>query len=101
MVACCGWAARGVGLGDGKVFVGQLDNWVVALDQKTGKVVWRTQSQTLADGGYSITMAPLYYDGMVIIGHSGGEAGIRGVVKAFDAPHGQGALALVHDPRAR
>jgi alcohol dehydrogenase (cytochrome c) len=87
--ACCGWAARGVGLGDGKVFVGQLDNWVVALDQKTGKIVWRTQSQTLADGGYSITMAPLYYDGMVIIGHSGGEEGIRGVVKAFDAKTGK------------
>jgi quinohemoprotein ethanol dehydrogenase len=87
--ACCGWAARGVGLGDGKVFVGQLDNWVVALDQKTGKVAWRTQSQTLADGGYSITMAPLYYDGMVIIGHSGGEEGIRGVVKAFDARTGK------------
>jgi alcohol dehydrogenase (cytochrome c) len=87
--ACCGWAARGVGLGDGKVFIGQLDNWVVALDQKTGKVVWRTQSQTLADGGYSITMAPLYYDGLVIIGHSGGEEGIRGVVKAFDARTGK------------
>jgi quinohemoprotein ethanol dehydrogenase len=86
---CCGWAARGVGLGDGKVFVGQLDNWVVALDQKTGKVVWRTQSQTLADGGFSITMAPLYYDGMVIIGHSGGELGIRGRVKAFDARTGK------------
>jgi quinohemoprotein ethanol dehydrogenase len=87
--ACCGWAARGVGLGDGKVFVGQLDNWVVALDQRTGKVVWRTQSETLADGGYSITMAPLYYDGMVLIGHSGGELGIRGRVKAFDARTGK------------
>lgn len=89
VLVCCGWAARGVGLGDGKVFVGQLDNWVVALDQKTGKVAWRTQSQTLAEGGYSITMAPLYYDGVVIIGHSGGEEGIRGVVKAFDARTGK------------
>mgnify|MGYP005811237771 CR=1 FL=1 len=85
VVVCCGWAARGVGMGDGKIFVGQLDNKVVALDQKTGKVVWSTQSQTLADGGYSITMAPLYYNGLVIIGHSGGEMGIRGVIKAFDA----------------
>ncbi len=55
----------------------------------TGKVLWRMQSQTLADGGYSITMAPLYYDGMVIIGHSGGERGIRGVIKAFDAATGK------------
>lgn len=86
---CCGWDARGVGMGDGKIFVGRLDNQVVALDQQTGKVVWTTQSQTLADGGYSITMAPLYYDGMVIIGHSGGELGIRGMVKAFDARTGK------------
>jgi len=86
---CCGWAARGVGMGDGRIYVGQLDNKVVALDQKTGKVVWVTQSQTKADGGYSITMAPLYYDGMVIIGHSGGELGIRGRVKALDARTGK------------
>lgn len=89
VLVCCGWAARGLGLGDGKIFVGQLDNWVVALDQKTGTVVWRTQSNTPGDGGSSITMAPLYYDGMVIIGHSGGEEGIRGVVKAFDARTGK------------
>jgi quinohemoprotein ethanol dehydrogenase len=89
VLVCCGWAARGLGMGDGKVFVGQLDNWVVALDQKTGKVVWRTQSQTPGDGGSSITMAPLYYNGVVIIGHSGGEEGIRGVVKAFDARTGK------------
>jgi quinohemoprotein ethanol dehydrogenase len=85
---CCGWAARGTAMGDGRIYVGQLDNKVVALDQKTGKVVWTTQSQTLEDGPYSITMAPLYYDGMVIIGHSGGDLGIRGVIKAFDAKTG-------------
>ena len=89
VLVCCGWDARGLGLGDGKVFVGQLDNWVVALDQKTGKVIWRTQSNAPGDGGSSITMAPLYYDGLVIIGHSGGEEGIRGVVKAFDARTGK------------
>lgn len=86
---CCGWAARGVGLGDGKVFVGRLDNLVVALDQKTGKVVWSTPSETIADGAYSITMAPLYYDGMVIIGHSGGDMGTRGLVQSFDARTGK------------
>ena len=86
---CCGWAARGVGMGDGRIYVAQLDNKVVALDQKTGKVLWITQSQTKEDGGYSITMAPLYYDGMVIIGHSGGEQGIRGRVKALDARTGK------------
>ncbi|HTV80989.1 MAG TPA: PQQ-binding-like beta-propeller repeat protein [Steroidobacteraceae bacterium] len=89
VLVCCGWDARGLGLGDGKVFVGQLDNWVVALDQKTGNVVWRTQSHEPGDGGSSITMAPLYYDGMVIVGHSGGEEGIRGVIRAYDARTGK------------
>jgi len=39
-VVCCGWTSRGVGLGDGKVFVGQLDGKLVALEQKTGKPAW-------------------------------------------------------------
>ena len=37
---CCGWTSRGVGLGDGKVYVGQLDGKLLALDQRTGAVVW-------------------------------------------------------------
>lgn len=37
---CCGWTSRGVGLGDGKIFLGQLDGRLVALDQRTGKVAW-------------------------------------------------------------
>src|SRR5262249_16126512 len=89
VVVCCGWAARGLGLGDGRIYVGQLRNKRVALDQKSGKGAWSTQSQRLGDGGYSITMAPVYYDGMVIIGHSGGERGIRGRIKALDARTGK------------
>ncbi len=97
---CCGWAARGLGMGDGRIYVGQLDSKVVALDQKTGKVVWTKQSQTLADGPYSITMAPLYYDGMVIVGHSGGDLGIRGRDQGLRCEDRRGALALVHHPRS-
>ena len=37
---CCGWLSRGVALGDGKVYLGQLDGSLVALDQRTGKLVW-------------------------------------------------------------
>jgi alcohol dehydrogenase (cytochrome c) len=40
---CCGWTNRGVALGDGKVYVGQLDGKLVALDQTTGRPVWTTQ----------------------------------------------------------
>jgi quinohemoprotein ethanol dehydrogenase len=84
---CCGWAARGLGMGDGKIFVGQLDAKVVALDQRTGTVAWSIQAED-PKLGFSITSAPLYYDGMVITGFAGGDLGTRGRVKAFDAKDG-------------
>jgi alcohol dehydrogenase (cytochrome c) len=84
---CCGWTSRGVALGEGKVFVGQLDGKLVALDSKTGKVAWSVQAERWQEG-YTITAAPLYYGGLVITGFAGGERGIRGRVKAFDAKSG-------------
>src|SRR5215217_3054592 len=71
-VVCCGWLSRGVALGEGKVYIAQLDGKLVALGQKTGKVAWTTQVARWQDG-YSITNAPLYFDGKVITGVSGGE----------------------------
>jgi len=85
---CCGWTSRGVGLGDGKVYVGQLDGKLVALDQETGTVTWSTQVARYQDG-YTITNAPLYYNGRVYTGVSGGEFGIRGRLTAFDAKTGK------------
>jgi|KBSSwiStaDraftv2_1062776.scaffolds.fasta_scaffold20060_2 PQQ-dependent dehydrogenase (methanol/ethanol family) len=87
-VVCCGWMSRGVALGDGKVYAGQLDGKLVALDQRTGAVVWSVQAETNANG-FSITTAPLYYDGLVITGFAGGDRGSRGRVKAFDARTGK------------
>jgi quinohemoprotein ethanol dehydrogenase len=84
---CCGWVSRGVALGDGKIFSGQLDGKLVALDQQTGDVVWSVQAERW-QAGYSITSAPLYYDGLVVTGFAGGERGIRGRVKAYDADDG-------------
>ena len=84
---CCGWTSRGVGLGDGKIFVGQLDGRLVALDQRTGKVVWSIQAERWQEG-FTIPSAPLYYDGLVITGFAGAERGIRGRVKAFNAKDG-------------
>jgi quinohemoprotein ethanol dehydrogenase len=86
-VICCGWTSRGVGLGDGKIFVGQLDGKLVALDQTSGAVAWSVQAELPAEG-FSITSAPLYYDGLVITGFAGAEYGIRGRVKAYDAADG-------------
>jgi quinohemoprotein ethanol dehydrogenase len=85
---CCGWTNRGVALGDGKVYVGQLDGKLVALDQKTGRVDWSTQVGRYQQG-YTITNAPLYYKGRIYTGISGGEYGIRGRVMAYDAKTGK------------
>jgi alcohol dehydrogenase (cytochrome c) len=84
---CCGWDNRGVASGMGMIFSGQLDGSFVALDQKTGKVVWRTQLEDYHDG-YSITGATRYFDGLVFTGMSGGENGIRGRVYGLDAKTG-------------
>jgi alcohol dehydrogenase (cytochrome c) len=85
---CCGWLSRGVALGDGKVYIGQLDGQLVALDQRTGKVAWKTEVGSWRKG-FTLTHAPLYYDGMVIVGGSGGEFSIRGRVQAYDATTGK------------
>jgi quinohemoprotein ethanol dehydrogenase len=84
---CCGWTSRGAGFGDGRIYIGQLDGKLVALDSATGAVVWSTQAERWQDG-FTITSAPLFYEGLVITGFSGGERGIRGRVKAFDAASG-------------
>ncbi|MFP6828264.1 MAG: PQQ-binding-like beta-propeller repeat protein [Gammaproteobacteria bacterium] len=84
---CCGWTNRGVALGEGKIFFGQLDGKLVGIDQRTGAVVWSTQAERWEEG-YSITSAPLYYDGLVITGFAGAEFGVRGRVKAYDADDG-------------
>jgi alcohol dehydrogenase (cytochrome c) len=85
---CCGWTSRGVGLGDGKVFFGALDGRLVALDMRTGKEAWSVQAERWQEG-FSITSAPLYYNGMVITGFAGAENGVRGRVKAYDARNGK------------
>ena len=86
-VVCCGWTSRGVALGEGKVFVGQLDGKLVALDQQTGRVLWSTQAERWQEG-FSITSAPLYHDGLVITGFAGAEYAVRGRVKAYSADDG-------------
>jgi len=84
---CCGWDNRGVGLGEGKVFVGRLDGKLVALDQNTGKEVWSVQAERWQEG-LTLTSAPLYYDGMVITGFAGAEYAVRGRIKAYSAKDG-------------
>ncbi|NQV83499.1 MAG: PQQ-binding-like beta-propeller repeat protein [Rhodospirillales bacterium] len=85
---CCGPNNRGVAVSGNKVFMGTLDARLLALDSKSGKVLWNIQ---IADPekGYSETMAPTVVNNKVLIGTNGGEYGIRGFVKAFDANNGK------------
>ena len=85
---CCGPNNRGVAVSEGKLFMGTLDAKLVALDAKSGRLLWDTQ---IADPnlGYSETMAPVVVGGKVLIGTNGGEYGVRGFVKAFDANDGK------------
>ena len=85
---CCGPNNRGVAAYGDKLFMGTLDAKLVALDAKTGKLVWEKQ---IADPelGYSETMAPTAVNGKILIGTNGGEYGIRGFVKAYNAEDGK------------
>jgi alcohol dehydrogenase (cytochrome c) len=85
---CCGPNNRGVAISGDRLFMGTLDSKLVALDAKTGKLLWESQ---IADPelGYSETMAPAVVEDKVLIGTNGGEYGIRGFLKAFDAASGK------------
>ena len=85
---CCGPNNRGVAVYDDKVYLATLDSKLVALDAKTGSIVWQTQ---IADPtlGYSETMAPTAVNSKILIGTNGGEYGIRGFVRAYDAKTGK------------
>ncbi|HEV2704231.1 MAG TPA: PQQ-dependent dehydrogenase, methanol/ethanol family [Steroidobacteraceae bacterium] len=90
-----GLVNRGIAAWDGKIIIGTLDARLVAIDAKTGKQVWSTDtvpdSLGLGEMGkqYSITMAPRVAKGKVFIGASGGEYGVRGWIAAFDAETGK------------
>jgi alcohol dehydrogenase (cytochrome c) len=85
---CCGRVNRGLAILGGKVFFATLDAHVIALDEKTGNVMWDV-AVTDYKKGYSFTAAPLALKGLVIVGVSGGEYGIRGFIDAYDANTGQ------------
>ena len=87
-VVCCGVSNRGVALYNGMVLRGTLDAYLVALDQKTGKEIWKTKVVEWKDG-YSITGAPLVANGVLITGISGAEFGVRCFLAGYDPATGK------------
>jgi alcohol dehydrogenase (cytochrome c) len=85
---CCDVVNRGVALYGNNVFLATLDNFIVALDAKTGAVVWKKQLAP-PDMGAAMTLAPMVLKGKVIVGTSGGEYGARGSIVALNAATGE------------
>ncbi|MBL4907043.1 MAG: PQQ-dependent dehydrogenase, methanol/ethanol family [Sneathiella sp.] len=86
-IVCCGIVNRGAALYDGILYRATLDAHVIALNMKDGTEIWRSQAIDFSDG-YSMTMAPLIANGIVITGISGGEYGIRGFIDGWDPKTG-------------
>jgi PQQ-dependent dehydrogenase (methanol/ethanol family) len=84
---CCGPVNRGVAAGYGLIYVVTLDDHLLALDARDGHTVWQS-TIVESKNGYSETMAPQIFDGMVIVGSAGGEWALRGFVAAYDARTG-------------
>ena len=85
-----GQVNRGAAVLDDKLYIATLDCYLVALDLKSGIQRWASEVGDYKLG-YSMTLAPLAIDGKVVVGVSGGEAGIRGLVDAYDAKTGKRA----------
>ncbi len=86
---CCGRVNRGVAVLGDRVYMGTLDAHLVALDAKTGRLVWKTQVAKTGDR-YAITLAPTIVKDKVIIGTAGGDFGAhRGIIAAYDANSGK------------
>ena len=95
--ACCDVVNRGVAVWNGKVFVGALDGRLIALDAKTGTVVWSTVTVDQSKP-YTITGAPRVVKGKVLIGNGGAEYGVRGYLSAYDAETGNLAWRFYMTP---
>ncbi|WP_432431430.1 lanthanide-dependent methanol dehydrogenase XoxF5 [Rhodomicrobium vannielii] len=87
-VMCCDTVNRGPAYADGKIFLHQADTTLVALDAKTGKVLWKAVNGDPTKGETG-TSAPMVIKDKVIIGISGGEFGVQCHVTAYDINSGK------------
>jgi len=85
---CCGQVNRGVAIQGDRLFAATVDAHVIALDRKTGRLLWDTEMIDYRTG-YSGTHAPLVVKDKVLVGVAGGEYGIRGFIDAYDVATGE------------
>jgi alcohol dehydrogenase (cytochrome c)/quinohemoprotein ethanol dehydrogenase len=85
---CCDLVNRGVAAWKGRIYVSTYDGRLVALDARTGAVVWSTLTID-HDKPMTSTGAPRIANGKVIIGNAGSEFGVRGYVSAYDSETGK------------
>ncbi len=93
ILPCCDVVNRGAAIHGDKVFFGTLDAQLLALDAKTGKVVWKKKIDDFK-AGFSYTAAPLIvpskaHGPIIVTGVSGGEFGIVGRIEARKVETGE------------
>ncbi len=87
-VMCCDTVARGLAYADGKIFLQQADTYLVALNAKNGKMIWRTKNGDPKKGSTN-TNAPVVIKDKVLTGISGGEFGVQGFLAAYNISDGK------------
>jgi len=87
-VVCCGVSNKGAAIYNGKVFRTTLDAHVIAYDAKDGKELWKSKAAEWKEG-FSLTVAPLIANGVLVTGISGAEFGIRGFIDGWDPETGK------------
>ena len=89
---CCGRVSRGLAILGDTLYMGTIDAHLVAIDAKTGKILWDHTVQKVGDAvteKYAITHAPVVIKDKIIVGIAGGDLGVRGFICAFDAKSGK------------
>jgi alcohol dehydrogenase (cytochrome c) len=87
-VVCCGVSNKGAAIYNGRIYRTTLDAHLLALDAQTGKEVWKSKVAEWKDG-FSLTLAPLIANGVIVIGNSGAEYGVRGWIDGWDPETGK------------
>jgi alcohol dehydrogenase (cytochrome c) len=89
---CCGRVSRGLAILDDTLYMGTIDAHLVAIDAKTGAILWDHVVEQVGDKmteKYAITHAPVVVKDKIIVGIAGGDLGVRGFICAFDAKSGK------------